>query len=962
MNALLIPEALKPQLYSEQVEPGSRSPSSEIADDMDMDKTCVNIVAPHLVESSARRYGRYEVIRKLGEGGMGTVYLARDSATGDQVALKVLSDACLKQEDSFHRFEKEVRLLEEAHNPYIANMLDVGVEGESRFLVMEFVDGCDLRRWLKSRQQLEEPAALEILADLCRALSSIHARGMVHRDIKPENVLLTRIEGPDRPIVKLTDFGLARHVDQTESMKLTHTGALLGTPLYMAPEQFKGTGEVSPATDVYALGITLFELLAGQRPFKANDPIRLATAHCFDAPPELKTLAATVSDGVSDLVNRMLAKNPASRPPDAAALLEEIVRLQSGQATELDLHPALPPHDATKVIENVFEWDLESSPQELWQYVSNTDRFNQAAGIPPVEYETVRNDAGQLQKFGQFRMAGMNIKWEEHPFEWIEGHRFSILREFSSGPFVWFLSTVELEARPDGGTHLRHHVRILPNRLAGRMLAGLEVGIKGRRNLDRIYRRIDGTLRNRSLNQHQGDHFQQAPGLSRVQRLRLRTLLDEIRSAGVNEEIVATLQNVVTHSAAQDLAHLRPYVIARRFGLPERDVVDAFLYAVQCGLLIMRWELICPTCRLTADSKQTLREIDQHANCEACHSDFKLDFGSSIELVFMTPPDVRVPETRRYCNGGPGNFPHVAAQIALEPGERLLMTLSLEPGSYIVRGPRLPYTVLIDVDSRDGVRQGNISCAPGHARQPTLLLNAAYQQLSLDNQFSERQLIRIERSVRRSDALTAVEATSLPLFNRLFPQETLDPGQLMQLATTNFLVIQMDHLEQLFEDEGDSGAYVRTKDFLQIATRQIRSGGGNVIDEHPGMLLASFSDITHAFTAAQSISDELAIQRPDFAWSVSGSLHRGNALVTSDRRGTRYFGIAVNDTIRLSRRAFPGTLLLTYDVWSCPAALTLLADHLRPFSNDSSDTNESLRQVTLNHSCGAAHVATTVKG
>jgi serine/threonine protein kinase len=128
-----------------------------------------------------RQLGRYEVVRKLGEGGMGAVFLARDTATGEQVALKVLSDACLKQPGAFERFEKEARLLEEAHNPHIANMLDLGSDGDTRFLVMEFVDGCDLRRWLDNRGQLDETTALDIVSDLCRALSSIHSRGMVHQ-------------------------------------------------------------------------------------------------------------------------------------------------------------------------------------------------------------------------------------------------------------------------------------------------------------------------------------------------------------------------------------------------------------------------------------------------------------------------------------------------------------------------------------------------------------------------------------------------------------------------------------------------------------------------------------------------------------------------------------------------------------------------------------------------------------
>jgi serine/threonine protein kinase len=941
----------------------SQSAAVVANDDANLDKTCVNVVTPKPQQPAmVRQLGRYEIVRKLGEGGMGAVFLARDTATGEQVALKVLSEACLKQPGAFERFEKEARLLEEAHNPHIANMLDLGSDGDTRFLVMEFVDGCDLRRWLNNRGQLDETTALDIVSDLCRALSSIHSRGMVHRDIKPENVLLSNTTGSERPVVKLTDFGLARHVDQSDSLKLTQTGALLGTPYYMAPEQFKGTGELSSATDVYALGITLFELLAGRRPFTANDPIKLATSHCFDMPPDLRKLAESVTDGVADLVLRMLSKNPANRPPDAASLLEEILRLQCGRAAQLALHPTLPVHDAAKVLVATFEWELAAAPAELWQYVSDTDRFNQAAGIPPVAYEMVREEGGRFRKFGQFRMGGMTIKWEEHPFEWVEGRQFSILREFAAGPFVWFLSTVELEDRPEGGTYLKHHVKILPRGLAGRMLAGLEVGIKGRRNLDRIYRRIDATLKATSQSSNVIDHFQKPAGPSRVQRLRLRSLLDELRSAGVSDQIASTFQDLLTNSAPQDLARLRPYAVARRFGLPEREVVDAFLHAVRCGLLTMSWDLICPTCRLAADAKQTLREIDQHANCSACQVDFKVDFGSSIELVFKTPPEIRTANSKLYCNGGPGNFPHVVAQVTLEPGERLLLTLGLDTGSYIVRGPRLPYTVHVEIDPRDGVRHGSVRCAPGFDRQPPVLLRSGHQQLTLENAFTEKQLIRVERNVRRADALTAAEATSLPLFREHFPRETLDPDQLVQLATSNFLVIQLDHLDDLFRDHGDSGAYLRVRDFLQAATRHVHLNGGTAIDEQPGMLLANFPHVAAAYEAARDAVKDLVSKHPEHNWSLSGSLHRGSALVTSDRSGIRYFGATVNDTVRLSRRSPAGRLLLTYDAWSDPGAVVALADHLRPFTDEYSTADDSLRQIDLTSRPAGVAIAASREG
>src|SRR5262249_5553372 len=138
-------------------------------------------------------------------------------------------------------------------------------------------------------------------------------------------------------------------------------------------------------------------------------------------------------------------------------------------------------------------WDLEASPRQLWPYVSNTDRLNRAVGLPAVHFTTVPTEHG-VRRLAQVRKLGLQVAWEEFPFEWVEGRRMGVLREFSQGPFKWFVSVTELLPRAGGGTTLTHQVRIEPNGLLGRTAAAVEIGVKGRRGLDRVYRRIDAAL------------------------------------------------------------------------------------------------------------------------------------------------------------------------------------------------------------------------------------------------------------------------------------------------------------------------------------------------------------------------------------------------------------------------------------------------------------------------------------
>ena len=910
---------------------GTSASSSAVMDMVQTNAVPSPVAQRPSARSVVKRLGRYEILRTLGQGGMGVVYHGRDIANGQEVALKVLSAGCGADSESLRRFEKEARLLDAAKSPHVANLLEVGQDGDTRFLVMEFVKGGDLRRWMRNQRVFDEPTALQIIADLCRALVTAHAKGMIHRDIKPENVLLDESAGSLLPLLKLTDFGLARHMDQSESLKMTHTGALLGTPYYMSPEQFTGNFDVSPASDVYAIGATFYELLTGQRPFTGGDAIQLASAHCFDDPVDVRKFSPLVSDATADLVNRMLAKHPGQRPQDASMVLEEVLRIQTGDSSQFVAHPFLPEHDSKRVIESCFEWELESSPESLWPFISHTDRFNHAAGLLPVKYEMIAGIDGRSHKMAQIKVAGMKIQWEEHPFEWIEGQRFSVLREFPKGPFVWFLNDVQLIRRADGGTTIRHQCKIEPRGIVGRLVMKRELGKKSQRKFDAIYRRIDRIASKKENTSRVTDAFREPAGLKRVQRQRLEQRLDQVAATDVSPAVVELFRDLILNCSDQDLARIRPLAIARGLGMAENEVIEGFLQAVPLGLWTLHWDLICPTCRLATDTKSTLRQIGEHGNCAACQCRFDVQFGSSIELVFRAHPEVRVSDSKTYCAGGPGNFPHVVSQVRLKPGERLMLPLMLDSGSFVVRGANLPYAVPIRIDSKAVVRHGQVRLLPGMNRSPVIALQSGHQNLVVENDFPCEQVIRVERSLGRSDALTAADVATMPLFRSLFPDQTLSPGQLVEIATSNFLAIRLDGFDELFSELGDAATHELMQNFLRIVERQTLQRGGVVVNRSAEMMMVSFSDPVAAIDTFQRYETALQIEKPDRKWSVSGGLHRGPALVTGDREEIRYFGGTINRTIQLARHAEARRLLLTHDIWADPDVSATYGKLMRPF-------------------------------
>lgn len=257
---------------------------------------------------------RYELLGKLGSGGMCTVFLARELALKRLVAVKVLSPYLAVDPTPRARFENEGRAAAAVSHPNVVSIYGVGETAESGvpYIVMQHVEGGTLDRWARSTGRLKERELRRVVGEVAAALSAAHARGLVHRDVKPGNVLLEAESG--RALV--TDFGISavRGVPgEPETTALTVTGMVIGTPMYMSPEQAAGES-VGPASDVYSLGVLAYELAVGELPFHATSAMAWAAAHMRDAPPSVAQRRPDLPPEITQLVERCLAKDPTDRP------------------------------------------------------------------------------------------------------------------------------------------------------------------------------------------------------------------------------------------------------------------------------------------------------------------------------------------------------------------------------------------------------------------------------------------------------------------------------------------------------------------------------------------------------------------------------------------------------------------------------------------------------------------------
>ncbi|GAP62051.1 serine/threonine protein kinase [Ardenticatena maritima] len=258
---------------------------------------------------------RYRIVELIGEGGMAQVYRGDDLRLGREVAIKILRPQYANERTFVERFVQEARAMAGFSHPNIVNVFDVGRTGASPYIVMEYVDGIDLRRKLQQEGRLSIGEALEIARQVAEGVGAAHRKGIVHRDIKPGNILIAS-DGR----VKVADFGIARAM--ADAQHLTEPGVVWGTTAYLSPEQIRGE-TATPASDVYAIGVLLYEMLTGQTPFQGEDRVAVALKHLNEPPPPLHELNPRVPPGLERLVLRMLSKDPAQRPADA----NEVARL-----------------------------------------------------------------------------------------------------------------------------------------------------------------------------------------------------------------------------------------------------------------------------------------------------------------------------------------------------------------------------------------------------------------------------------------------------------------------------------------------------------------------------------------------------------------------------------------------------------------------------------------------------------
>lgn len=313
--------------------------------------------------TSARTFGdRYQVLERIGLGGMAEVYRARDELLGREVAVKVLNDKLSNDRSFVERFRREAQAAAGLSHPNIVSLYDYGSDDGANFIVMELIEGRGLEAIISQEGPLLPERAAEVASDVARALERAHNTGLVHRDVKPSNIMITSYGQ-----TKVTDFGIARAIGDAEQT-MTQTGMVIGTASYLSPEQAQGN-PVDARSDVYALGCVLYEMLTGAPPFTGDTPLSIAYKHVREEPQKPSTTNPDVPDALDAIAMKALAKNPDNRYQTAREMREDLQRFIAGQqvlATPLlaGTTTVAPAASGTQVIQREEEWVDDPEPEK----------------------------------------------------------------------------------------------------------------------------------------------------------------------------------------------------------------------------------------------------------------------------------------------------------------------------------------------------------------------------------------------------------------------------------------------------------------------------------------------------------------------------------------------------------------------------------------------------------------------
>jgi len=548
---------------------------------------------------------------------------------------------------------------------------------------------------------------------------------------------------------------------------------------------------------------------------------------------------------------------------------------------------------------------------QVWELLSNTEHMNRTIGLPHVVYEAPVVTDNDLYRHASIKFLGLiPIRWKEYPFGWVRHERYSVLRVFEGGLLERVVGGIELQESPEG-TVVRVLTQITPRHTLVRLLLPL-LGRKAVRDVMRYCEAAVALSRSDSASPYPRTRTR-----SPVSHTHLRVRLQQLAQMPIQQDLLAPLQRHLQEGTDEEVLRMQPYALAETWHGAPREVLRLFLYATKVGLLTLKWEMMCPNCRVPKAEYDSLRSLKTHYHCDLCGVDFEAEFERYVELRFSVHPAVREATDATYCIGGPRNAPHIVAQQYLEPGETQEVAVRLGTEVLRLRALHCNQTAqlaptAVSTEPLDLVYDNN-GWAPAH-----LAYGPGRVVLRLHNHTSRVLVAVLERLEWDPYATTALQVTTMQEFRDLFAAEVLAPGQEIGVQSLAILFSDLKNSTALYECIGDARAYGWVQRHFTFLIDCITLHQGALVKTIGDAVMAVFSRPEAAVRAALEIQQKIvAFNREhhiDPPLVIKLGVHQGPVITINANNCLDYFGRTVNIAARVQGESVGGDVVLTADL------------------------------------------------
>ncbi len=566
-----------------------------------------------------------------------------------------------------------------------------------------------------------------------------------------------------------------------------------------------------------------------------------------------------------------------------------------------------------------FHWRFQNPPEKIWPLLADTVRFNEAAGLPRYEVSETLQEDGSVLFEGAAKIGFLNVGWREVPTNWVTGRWFEHRREFHNGPLQDMTASLVLTPEEGGKTcRADYTLSATPANLLGRLI--LKAG---------FFSSTAKTFAGLALDADRFAAgaapfpftFKARPPTPAAREL-VGELVARIEAGAHGHGLAPRLADHLFSAQEADLVHIRPLALARDWMEDERMVVELCLESVRAGLLTMRWDLLCPRCRVPKAAVESLDGLPQGAHCDSCNIDYDRDFSRNVELSFAPAPAVRPLGAGEHCLFGPMSTPHIWVQRSLAAGASLTESCGLPPGRYVLRTLEAGPDCEVELAAGAGLPEvllGDGSVTPGPSAGPG--------QVVLRN-LTDRPLTVIVEELRWvRDALTADRVTALQAFRDLFSDQVLRPGDEVSVSRVALLFTDLRRSTDLYGRIGDAAAYHLVRDHFAFIGAIVRRHNGAVVKTIGDAVMAAFAAPADAVAAGLAVQREVAAfnageQEPVI---IKLGVHEGPCIAVTLNRRLDYFGTTVNMAARLQGKSEGGDLVLSQAVAEDQPVVRLLA-------------------------------------